>query len=276
MVKTFQFRESLSDMSLSEMFASIDRHKVPGLFEIRRDGVCKRIFITGGNIIHAASNDRTDRLGPYLYRIGDLSRKDLVETMRQREKSGKKYGQLLIEKGVLAPGELYTAIRSHMEAIVWSVFTWQKGEVSFRIGEFNEPQMVRIHLPMRQAIVRGIKKVPDTKALVARLGKKVTVFKPSHTTEDLIEIALNREEFDLLRLVDGRRSLFDICTLGPYSVSENASLLYAYRILRLIERVEDAEVADSQDASGQTSNDRSAPPQTSDDVAASPSGPTGR
>lgn len=240
MVKTFEFRESLEEMALSEMFANIDRHKVPGLFEIQRPGVCKRIFITGGNIIHAASNDRTDRLGPYLYRIGDLSRKDLVETMRQREKTGKKYGQLLVEKGVLAPGDLYKAIRSHMEAIVWSVFSWQQGQVSFKIGEFNEPQMVRIHLPMRQTIIRGIKEVPDTKALVARLGRKSTVFRPSYTTEDLIEIALNREEFDLLRLVDGQRSLFDVCTLGPYSVSENARLLYAYCILRLIEKVEDA------------------------------------
>ena len=239
MAKTFQFRESLEDMALSEMFANIDRHKVPGLFEIEREGVCKRIFIRDGNIIHAASNDRTDRLGPYLYRIGGLSRKDLVETMRQREGSEKKYGQLLIEKGVLAPADLYTAIRSHMEAIVWSVFSWQRGNVSFKFGELHEPQMVRIHLPMRQAILRGIKEVPDTKALVARLGKKTTVFAPSYVTEDLIELALNLEQYDLLRLVDGKRTLFDTCTLGPYSVSENARLLYAYRILRLIEDVED-------------------------------------
>ena len=237
MGKTFQYQETLEDTALSEMLSTIYRHKVPGLIEIARDDIIKRIYINEGHVVHASSNDRSDRLGAYLYRIGKLTRKQLVETMRHREQSGKRHGQLLIEEGLLSPGELYEAIRSQMEAIVWSVFSWQNGVVTFRIGEFDEPSMVKIHLPMRQVIVRGIKKVPDTKALVARLGRKKTVFKASYCTEDLIEIALDRQEYQLLRLVDGQRHLYDICTSGPYSVSENARLLYAFRILHLIENV---------------------------------------
>ncbi|MEM7349550.1 MAG: DUF4388 domain-containing protein [Acidobacteriota bacterium] len=239
MGKTFQYRETLEDTALSEMFSTIYRHKVPGMIELSRDDIVKRIFINEGNVIHASSNDRADRLGAHLYRIGKLTRKQLVETMRHRQESGKRHGQLLIEEKLLSPGELYEAIRSQMESIVWSVFSWQRGEVTFRIGEFQEPIMIKIHLPMRQAIVRGIKKVPDTKSLVARLGRKSTVFKPSYCTEDLIEVALGSKEYELLCLVNGQRPLFEICTRGPYSVSENARLLYAYRILHLIEKVDD-------------------------------------
>lgn len=238
MGKTFQYRETLEDTALSEMFATIYRHRVPGLIEITRDDVVKRIYINEGNVVHATSTDRADRLGAHLYRVGKLTRKQLVETMRHREQSGKRHGQLLIEDGLLSPGELYNAIRGQMESIVWSVFSWQRGEVTFRIGEFNEP-VIKIHLPMRQVIVRGIKQVPDTKSLVARLGRKGTVFKPSYTTEDLIEVALDADEYRLLCLVDGRRRLYDICTEGPFKVSENAQLLYAYRILNLIEKAED-------------------------------------
>ncbi len=239
MGNTFQYRETLEDTALSEMLATIYRHKVPGRIEITRDDVVKRIYINEGNVIHASSTDRADRLGAHLYRIGKLSRKQLVETMRHREESGKRHGQLLIEEGLLSPGELYEAIRGQMESIVWSVFSWQRGEVTFRIGEFNDNIMIKIHLPMRQVIVRGIKKVPDTKALVARLGRKSTVFGPSYCTEDLIDVALSKEEYQLLRLVDGQRRLFDICSEGPFGISENARLLYAFRILNLIEKVRD-------------------------------------
>ncbi len=237
MGNSFHFRESLEEMSLSEMFSTIYRHKVPGLIEISRDGNTKRIFINEGNVVHATSTDRADRLGAHLYRHGKLSRKDLVETMSLRDKSGKRHGQLLIEQGLLSPGELYEAIRSQMESIVWSVFSWQEGTVTFKIGEVGEPIMIKIHLPMRQVIVRGIKQVPDTKALVTKLGKKSTVFRPTYCTEDLIEIALNREEYELLRLIDEKRTLYEVCTEGPYSVSENARLLYAFHILHLVERV---------------------------------------
>jgi len=238
MGKTFQYRETLEDTALSEMFATIYRHRVPGLIEISRDGVVKRIYINLGSVIHATSTDRADRLGAHLYRTGKLTRQQLVETMRNREQSGKRHGQLLIEARLLSPGELYEAIRSQMEAIVWSVFSWQRGEVTFSIGELGEPMMIKIHLPMRQVIVRGIKQVPDTKSLVQKLGNKSTVFGPSYTTEDLIDVALNSDEYHLLTLVDGKRRLYDVCTEGPFSVSENARLLYAYRILNLITMVE--------------------------------------
>lgn len=230
------YRGTLEETSLAEMLYTIFRHKVPGRIEITNDGVSKRIYIDDGNVVHAASSDRSDRLGAHLYRIGKLSRKDLVETMRRRETAGKRYGEILIEEQLLSPEQLYGAIRGQMESIVWSVFSWQRGEVSFQIGELEDPIRIKMHIPMRQVILRGIKRAPDPKSLVARLGKKTTVYRGCYHTEDLIEVALNTEEYALLCLVDGRRSLYDVCTEGPYAVSENARLLYAFHILQLIER----------------------------------------
>lgn len=241
MAKSFQYQGTLEETSLAEMLWTIYRHKVPGRVEISHDGIVKRIYVAGGNVIHASSTDRTDRLGAYLYRIGKLSRDDLTRTMREREESGKRHGQLLIESGLLSPEELYGAIRSQMESIVWGLFSWQHGEVSFSIGEKEDPMMLEIHLPMRQMIVRGIKKAQDPRALVARLGKKSSVFRPSYCAEDLIEIALGKEEYELLCLIDGERSLYDVCNSGPYKVSENARLLYAFRVLHLIEPIAEPE-----------------------------------
>ena len=234
----FEYQATLEETSIPEMFWTIYRHKVPGLIELQHEGIVKQIYVREGTIFHAASTDRSDRLGAYLYRQGQLTRDELTETMRERAATVKRHGQLLIESGLLSPVQLYEAIRGQMEGIVWSVFSWQRGDISFKIGEFLDPLMIRIHLPVRQVIVRGVKKVQDAKPLVSRLGKKTTVFRPSYGTEDLIEIALDLEEYELLRLVDGERSLFDVCTEGPYGVSENARLLYAFYVLHLIERVD--------------------------------------
>lgn len=239
MTSQFEFRESLEDMSLSEMFANIHRHKVPGLFEISREGVTKRIHIREGFVFHATSTDPADRLGALLYRQGKLARQDLEETLEAQKDLDLRIGQVLVERELIAPDELYRAIRDQTEVIVWSVFSWQTGEVTFRIGEFDQPMMIKIHLPIRQVIVQGVKKVPDARPLVSRLGKKSSVFKPIYCAEDLVEVALNADEYRLLRLIDGQRSLYEVCTMGPFGVSENARLLYAFNILRLIERLPD-------------------------------------
>ncbi len=154
--------------------------------------------------------------------------------MRERERTQKRYGTLLVERGLLSPGEIHRAIRKQIEAIVWSLFYWQTGSVLFSIGEFRETDSVRIQLPMRQVILQGIKRAPNAKAMVARLGRKETIFEPCYRTEDLIEVALDADDYQLLQLIDGRRTLYDICAEGPYGAAENGKTLYALQVLQVI------------------------------------------
>ena len=205
---------------------------MPGVIEASRDGVVKTVHIREGNVVHATSNDRDDSLGNFLLRSGRIAARDFLDTMRQREQLKRRHGELLVEGGMLSPSEVYQAIRKQVEAIVWSLFDWTEGRVTFTIGEFEPEHQVRILLPMRQVIMQGIKGAPDAKALVARLGRRDTVFEPSWRTEDLIEAALEREEVDLLSLVDGRRTLYEVCSEGPYSAADNGKLLYAFLVLQ--------------------------------------------
>jgi hypothetical protein len=157
-----------------------------------------------------------------------------VETMREREQTNKRYGVLLIEKGILPPGEIYKAIRKQIESIVWSLFSWDEGRVRFSIGDFREPDTVRIQLPMGQVILQGIKRASNAKAMVARLGRKETVFEACYRSEELIEAALDAADMKLLTLVNGKRTLYDLCAEGPHAAAENGKLLYAFQVLRLV------------------------------------------
>jgi len=57
------------------------------------------------------------------------------------------------------------------------------------------------------------------------------------------DIALDAEEYRLLAMVDGKRSLYELATKGPLAPPENARLLYAYSVLQLIRKVGVAEPA---------------------------------
>lgn len=237
MSKSFQFQGSLEDTYLADMMWSIYRYKVPGVLEVSDEsGVVKKVFIEDGNLVHASSTDPQDRLGPFLLRAGKLTQEQLDLTQNLVETSGHRHGQVLIEQGLMSPGELYRAIRAQVEAIVWGLFSWTEGRVTFRIGHQDDPFMIKIHLPIRQVVVRGIKKVKRTRGLVSRIGNKETVFRPSYEAEDLIEIALGKDEYKLLSMVDGQRTFYEVCSSSDaFSMSESARLLYAFRVLQLIQ-----------------------------------------
>lgn len=222
------------------MLYTVDRFQVPGVIEARREDVVKQVFLREGNVVHATSTDRNDSLGAYLERTGKITAEQFRRTMQARSAASKRYGELLIESGMVSPAAIYEAIGKQIESIVWSLFYWQEGEASFRIGSFQTPGGIRIQLPMRQVILQGIKRAPNAKALVARLGKKETVFDAAFTTEDLIQAALDADEYRLLGLIDGKRTLYQVCTEGPLSPAENAKLVYAFYVLRLVRRNEAA------------------------------------
>jgi hypothetical protein len=218
------------------MLCTIHRFQVAGVVEAEREGIVKRVHIKEGNVVHATSTDLNDSLGTHLLRAGKLDPEQYASTMREREKGERRYGAILIESGLLSPAEVYEAIREQVEGIVWSLFYWQDGRVTFSIGEPGGGGRVAVQLPMRQVVLQGIKRAPNARALVARLGRRDTVFESDFETELLIGLALDADEHRLLRMVDGRRSLYQICDQGPLSAADNAKLMYAFQVLRLIKK----------------------------------------
>ena len=231
----YQYRGDLSDTTLPEMLQTVYRFQVPGMIEARRRGLIKRVYIKDGTILHASSSDIQDSLGSFLRRAGKITEEQFETTMAlRRRETGKRYGAVLVDQGLLSPEDVYETIRQQIEAIVWSLFYWQEGEVSFSIGDHLEPSVFRIHLPMPQVILRGIRRAPNAKELVARMGQRETVLEPSYSVESLIGLALTAAEYAVLKLVDGERSLYEICTRGPMKAAENAKLLYGFKVLQLI------------------------------------------
>ncbi|MGE0640151.1 MAG: DUF4388 domain-containing protein [Thermoanaerobaculia bacterium] len=241
MDKTFEYRGDLRQTALPEMLAILDQSRMTGVVEAVLGEVTKRIFLENGYVVSAASSDIADSLGGYLRRVGRLTEAEFHAAMQRRGSGGKRLGEVLIEQGVLSPGQVFQAIREHVEGIVWSLFAWEEGTVTFRLGGFETGDLIRIQIPLRQAVVQGVKRAANARSLVNRMGGKDILFEPNYELEDLIEVALDADEYRLLALVDGKRTLYELATKGPLVAQDNARLLYAYSVLQLIRKAGVAE-----------------------------------
>jgi hypothetical protein len=235
--RKFQYRGDLAEAGLAEILYSIDRFQVPGVIQAELGGVVKEVHLREGRIVHASSSDPDDSLGDFLLREERLTRPVYERLMQQRRDSELRLGALLVEEGLMSPRGAHEAVRQQVEAIVWSLFYWEEGAVTFSIGDFpHSGGRVKIDLPMRQVILQGIRRSPSARAVIARLGTKETIFEPTWDLETLIDLGLDSDEHTLLRLVDGDRTLYQICNGGPFPAGENARMLYAFQVLRLIRR----------------------------------------
>lgn len=230
------YRGDLRQTALPEMLAIIDHARVAGVIEAVSGDTAKKVYLEGGYVVHASSSDLADSLGSYLRRSGRLTEEQCSRAMERRAGTSRRLGEVLIDQRMLAPGEVFQAIREHVEAIIWNLFSWEEGTVTFTIGAPDLTGLIRIQIPLRRVILEGVKRAANAKAIVQRMGGRDTLLEPNHSVEALIEVGLDRDEYALLSRVDGKLTLFDLCTDGPLSAADSARILYALSVLGLIRK----------------------------------------
>ena len=233
----FQFRGDLAGQPLPEILQTIYHHRVPGVVTVGRDGIEKKIFIQDGAIIFATSTDRADSLGAYLRRTNRITSSELrVSAESLLTAQGKRHGQLLVEMGVLSEDQLYGLVTDQVRSILYSVFEWDRGEVTFEVGRYRAEELIRLNIPAEQCLLEGIKLLQDARRVVSRLGPSWTVFERTKQVPDPVEIPLSTAELRFLEQIDGERTLRELVNVGPGDPGLNAKIVYAFFVLNLVVR----------------------------------------
>ncbi|HEU4520621.1 MAG TPA: DUF4388 domain-containing protein [Thermoanaerobaculia bacterium] len=226
------YETDLTQTPLPEILVTIYRHKAPGVLECQRGNESKEIFVDRGHIIFATSNQVRDSLGDRLLNEGLITREQYDESVRRLLATHKRQGTILTEMHVLDPEPMLAAVREQIQEIAWSVFAWDGGTVRFVPGRERHREFVKLDIPIPQAIIEGVRHMPDAKALLARVGTRTGIIR--RTGEAISELTLDEDEQHLLDRVDGRLTLGDLVATPPLSAGVNARLLYAYRVMNLV------------------------------------------
>lgn len=226
------YRSDLKQTALPEVLVTVHRYRVPGVIECTRGDETKRVFIDDGNIIFATSSNVADSLGDRLLNAGRITIEQYRESVRMLVRGGgKRQGAILVEMRALQPKELFIAVREQVQAIVRSLFLWESGEVVFRPGRDRNAEFIKLGLAIPQALLEGVLAVGDPKQLLARIGSRTTLLE---RTSEPVPVHLTPAEEELLKAVNGRRTLLDLASLPFNPPSVNGQLLYAFWALRLV------------------------------------------
>jgi hypothetical protein len=233
------YRGDVESTPLPKMLATIHRHGVPGVVECSRDEELKKVFFLDGDVIFATSSDREESLGEYLLMKGRISRAQYEVASKEMERyPDRRLGGVLVQMGFLGAHEVAVAIREQVQQIVWGLFNWNRGQTSFKVGRFRDHEVHQITIPTPRVILSGCKRIADAKLVTARMGGRNVVLQRREWPEHLEGFQLERGERTLLDLVDGRKTLFELCEEGPLSPGINARVVYGLKELGVVGRGE--------------------------------------
>lgn len=112
---------SLSVDSFREFIHSLVAAKWTGALHMDTGYGLKKVYLTAGEIVFAASSVIDDRLGEVIYREAKISLDELTDTAAQVTKS-RKFGQVLLASGRFSNLELWNALKLQVKQILRFLF----------------------------------------------------------------------------------------------------------------------------------------------------------
>ncbi len=122
--------------------------------ELGRRQLVKRIVLERGVPIDCRSNLVQDTLGGFLVAAGRLSEEECHACLARSAASGTPMGEVLVERGLLTPVELFKALQQNLAKKLLDLFTWREGNFRLAAEEQVSESALKVRVP--QLVVTGI------------------------------------------------------------------------------------------------------------------------
>jgi hypothetical protein len=213
----------VSELPIAEVLHHLRLSRATGILSLISGGARKALYVKDGRVVFASSNLPNDRLGEILIREGKITVEEYDTSIKAISK-GKRQGKVLVEMGALRPKDLWEGVQFQVKEIVYSVFQWDDGQFHFEESSLPEKERITVDLDIMDLVLAGIRRIDANGRIQGRypegdllLDRVTTDGKP----------ALESYEDHVLKLVDGEKSVLEICAESEIGDNETLKVLYA-------------------------------------------------
>jgi curved DNA-binding protein CbpA len=222
-------------LTVPHFFLSLRAGKKTGIAVFERDDVVKKVYIKDGDVLFASSNVDDDRLGEFLLRVGKLTAQQYDASVELMKKTGKKQGVILIELGFITPHTMMQVVRDQITHIILGLFAWRDGSCRFEEGPLPLKDIIPLQMSLGNLILSGVRRL-EWEMVRDSLPPNETVLRPATDPIALFQAAdLSANQKAVLALIDGKRTIKDICALSQAGDFYTLKVLFIFLALRMAE-----------------------------------------
>jgi tetratricopeptide (TPR) repeat protein len=160
---------SLSNVPLAEVFRRIASEELSGDLQVHAGAAIKTVYFDHGFVVFAASNLKKDRLGESMIEAGRISRHEFALASMMMKGSRRKFGEALVQAGVLSEEDLGREVAMQVNRIVLSLFKGKDGIYSFDERGTSIPVELMVSLSIYRILLEGVRFMTDGKLILAGL-----------------------------------------------------------------------------------------------------------
>jgi len=208
---------NLKTVSFPDILQLLATGKKTGLLQVATGVRQKEVAFREGNIIYASAiNSSEDLLGSLLLKRGKISKADLDRAIALHRQTGRQLGTTLVDLNLFEKDEIVDCLKLQIEEIVYNLFSWQEGDFNFAEGASPKKMPFSIELNTMNIIMEGTRRIDEWVEIQKVLPPDDIMLKLSLAPKiKKDEITLSLDEFRLISLINGERTLPDMIELSP-------------------------------------------------------------
>jgi hypothetical protein len=209
-----------------------------------------RVFFEQGTIVYASSSLKESRLGFLIRNDGVISAQQLQKCLSLAREEGVHLGKIMVEKGYISLDTLKKYNTKQVEAILYNLLFWKKGKFEYKDTRLDLKGMIVTQLNPMRLILEASRRIDELSVLKQSIPSDRLVFKMSGKVQSKEEIKLNANEWRILSLIDGTRTVRQIITESGYDEFAVYKIFYSVISSGLIEQEEEIQLSDGEMANG--------------------------
>lgn len=203
---------TLDDFTLPDIVRLAARAKRTGRLEVQRRAGSGKVFFRDGEVYYAESSVSKEPLGQKLIWSGAVSQSQLQKALDENVRTGKRVGDILLDTGVVTLAQIQNAVRSQMEDAIFDLLRWDYGEFEWETGTEIDAE-IAISADVERLVEEASRRIEELAAIKRRIpSPDVVLAMAERPPQGAHEINITGEEWRVLVLVDGRRSVADIAS----------------------------------------------------------------
>jgi len=230
---------NLKTVSFSDILQLLATGKKSGVLEVNTASRQKEIAFKNGNIVHASSlNTSEDLLGNMLLRRGKISKTDLERAVALHKQTGRQLGTTLVDMNLFGKEDIAECLKLQIEEIVYNLFAWKEGNFLFHEGVAPKNAPLLVELVTMSVVMEGTRRIDEwieIQKVIPPDDMLLAVAKAPKVKRD--EITLSVEEFRVMALINGERTLPELIQISPYGEFVTCRSIYRLVVNNLIEVV---------------------------------------